>query len=228
MALRFDLHVHTSRTLATAPGADDLVRRAEAAGLDGIVLTEFGLRWTERELANLRLRTETPLIVLSAEYLIVDDVSLLAFGFSGPLPPLDSLETAVGRIRAEGGTAVVAYPFDDGAPSLESLRDMGVQGLEVYSANGELPTDEQLASTRSLGFQLVAGSGFRGGGAGFDVGDCHTLIDADVRSGKDLAIAIRSGRAEPVFGPPSPTRTLPAEAMPLRSLGDVATGIWRH
>lgn len=227
MALRFDLHVHTSRTLATAPTADDIVRRAEAAGLDGIVLTEFGLRWTERELANLRLRTETPLIVLSAEYLIVDDVSVLAFGFSGPLPPLDSLETAIGRIRAEGGTAVVAYPFDDGALSLETLRDMGAQGLEVYSANGELPTDAQLERARSLGFELVAGSGFRGAD-GFEVGDCHTLIDADIRSGRDLAVAIRSGRVEPVFGPPSPVRTLPGEAMAMREAPEVATGTWRH
>lgn len=227
MALRFDLHVHTSRTLATAPSPDEIIHRAEAAGLDGIVLTEFGLRWTERELANLRLRTETPLIVLSAEYLIVDDVSVLAYGFSGPLPPLDSLETAIGRIRAEGGSAVVAYPFDDGGPSLTALRDMGVQGLEVYSVNGELPSDDQLAQARALGFQLVAGSGYRGAD-GFEVGDCHTLVDADVRSGKDLAIAIRSGRVEPVFGSPTPLRHIPEEGIPMRAAGDVATGSLRH
>lgn len=226
MALRFDLHVHTARTLATAPSADEIVHRAEAAGLDGIVLTEFGLRWTERELANLRLRTETPLIVLSAEYMIVDDVSVLAFGFSGPLPPLDTLETAVGRIRVEGGTAIVAYPFDDGALSLSSLRDMGVQGLEIYSANGELPTDAQLARAQDLGFVLVAGSGFRGSD-GFEVGDCHTLIDADVRSGRDLAVAIRSGHVQPVFGAPTPSRPMPREQA-LRNLPAQPGGIWKH
>ncbi|WP_373048284.1 PHP domain-containing protein [Vulgatibacter sp.] len=201
MTLRFDVHVHSARSVAGAPTADRLVRLAEQAGLDGLVLTELGERWSERELVSLRQRTETQLIVLSAEYLIVDDVSLLAYGFSGSLPPLDDLETAIGRIRAEGGTAVVAYPFDDGAPSLQRLVDLGVQGIEVYSANGELPTDQQLEEARRLGLFTVAGSGFRGG-SGTSVGDCHTLIDADVRSGRDLAVAIRSGRARAVFGPP--------------------------
>ena len=201
MALRFDVHVHTARSVAGAPTADEIVRLAEDAGLDGVVLTELGTRWSDQELVSLRQRTETPLVVLSAEYLIVEDVSLLAYGFSGRLPPLDDLETAVGRIRAEGGTAVVAYPFDDGAPSLSELVEIGVQGVEVYSANGELPTDEQLREVDRLGLVAVAGSGFRGGD-GFTVGDCHTLIDADVRSGRDLAVAIRTGRARPVFGPP--------------------------
>lgn len=204
MALRIDVHVHTSRTVAGAPPAEHLIKQAEEAGLDGIVLTELGQRWSERDLVNLRLRTETQLLVLSAEYLIVEDVSLLAYGFSGPLPPLDSLETAVGRIRAAGGTPVVAYPFDDGAPSLERLAEIGVLGVEVYSANGELPTNAQLAKVRSLGLAAVAGSGFRGG-LGTSVGDCHTLVDADVRSGRDLAVAIRTGRASPVFGPPAPS-----------------------
>lgn len=201
MTLRFDVHVHSARSVATSLPAEHLIHLAEDAGLDGLVLTEIGGRWTERELTNLRQRTETRLIVLSADYLIVEDVSLLAYGFSGRLPPLDSLETAVGRIRAEGGTPVVAYPFDDGAPSLERLVDIGVQGLEVYSATGELPTDEQLEHIRRLGLATVAGSGFRGGTEAA-VGDCHTLVDADIRSGRDLAVAIRTGRTSAVFGAP--------------------------
>ncbi len=202
MALRFDVHVHSARSVAGSLPAEHLIRRAEEAGLDGLVLTELGERWTERELVNLRQRTETRLIVLSAEYLIVEDVSLLAYGFSGRLPPLDSLETAVGRIRAEGGTAVVAYPFDDGGPPLERLVEIGVQGLEVFSANGQLPTDAQLEQVRRLGLAAVAGSGFRGVD-GVEVGDCHTLVDADIRSGRDLAVAIKSGRVTPVFGAPT-------------------------
>jgi len=219
VTLKFDVHVHTARTLAGALPAEHLIRQAEEAGLDGIVLTEFGERWSERELVNLRLRTETPLIVLSAEFLIVEDVSLLAFGFSGRLPPLDSLETAVGRIRAEDGTPVVAYPFDDGAPSLERLREIGVLGLEVYSANGELPTDEQLEEVHRLGFATVAGSGYRGG-EGVTVGDCHTLVDADVRNAHDLAVAIRTGRTRAVFGPPVRAPLVPAQpVVPAPDLG---------
>jgi hypothetical protein len=202
VTLRFDVHVHSARSVAGSLPAEHLIRRAEEVGLDGIVLTEIGERWTERELVNLRQRTETRLIVLSAEFLIVEDVNLLAYGFSGRLPPLDSLETAVGRIRAEGGAAVVAYPFDDGAPPLERLVEIGVQGVEVFSANGELPTDEQLDRVRRLGLATVAGSGFRGG-AGVAVGDCHTLVDTDVRTGRDLAMAIKLGRTRAVFGPPS-------------------------
>lgn len=201
MALRFDVHVHTSRSIAGAPPAEHLVRRAEEAGLDGIVLTELGQRWSNDELVNLRQRTETRLIVLSAEFLIVEDVALLAYGFSGRLPPLDNLETAIGRIRAEGGTAVVAYPFDDGGLTLERLRDLGVQGLEVFSGNGQLPTDDQLRELERLGLSAVAGSGFRGED-GTAVGDCFTLVDADIRSGRDLAVAIRTRRVKPVFGPP--------------------------
>ena len=201
MALRFDLHVHTARTIAGAPTADEIVRRAEEAGLDGVVLTELGLRWSDRELASLRLRTETPLIVLSAEYLILGGLSVIAYGFSGRMPPLDDIPSAVGRIRAEGGTAVVAYPFEDDAPSLRQLVDWGVQGIELYSANGELPSDEQIREVERLGLATVAGSGLRGEEE-IAPGDCHTLIDADIRSGRDLAVAIRTGHARAVFGPP--------------------------
>lgn len=225
VTLKFDLHVHSARSIAGAPPAEWIVRQAEEVGLNGIVLTEIGQRWTERELVNLRLRTETRLIVLSAEYLIVDDVCLLAYGFSGRLPPLDSLETAIGRIRAEGGTAVVAYPFDDGSPSLRELAEMGVQGVEVYSATGELPTDEQLEEVRSLGLAAVAGSGLRGLD-GVGVGDCHTLVHADVRSGRDLAVAIRTGRVEPVFGPP--TAGLPSPRQERRPSLTPDTSTLRH
>lgn len=234
MTLRFDLHVHSARSVPGSLPAEHLVHRAEEAGLDGLVLTELGERWSERELVNLRQRTETRLIVLSAEYLIVEDVSLLAYGFSGRLPPLDSLEAAVGRIRAEGGTAVVAYPFDDDAPSLEHLVSIGVQGVEVFSANGELPTDAQLEHVRRLGLVAVAGSGFRGAD-GIGVGDCHTLVHADVRSGRDLAVAIRTGRVEPVFGAPPADlqghRAAEPPHRPVQRPGHLAHGapgdIWR-
>lgn len=217
MALRFDVHVHSARSVAGSLPAEHIIERAEQAGLDGIVLTELGERWTERELVDLRQRTETPLIVLSAEFLVVEDTSLLAYGFWGRMPPLDSLETAVGRIRAEGGTPVVAYPFDEGAPSLERLAEIGVQGLEVYSANGELPTEEQLEQVRRLGLATVAGSGFRGE-PGTAIGDCHTLVETGVRSARDLALAIKTGRTRAVFGPPARPTSAPAPWAAARGL----------
>lgn len=201
MALRIDLHVHSSRSADGSLPAEELVERAERAGLDGLVLTEHGERWSERDLADLRRRTQTRLIVLSAEELLVDGVAILAYGFSGRLPALDSLETAVGRIRTEGGIAIAAHAFDADARLLSELQAAGIQGLELYSANDALPDDRQLAEIRRLGLVTVAGSGFHAPGDS-DVGDCHTLIEADVRSGRDLAVAIRTGRATPVFGPP--------------------------
>lgn len=201
MALRIDLHVHSSRSVDGSLPAEQLIERAEQAGLDGLVLTEHGERWSERELADLRRRTQTRLVLLSAEELLVDGVSLLAYGFSGRLPPLDSLENAVGRIRLEGGIAIAAHAFDPDARPLSDLPALGIQGVELYSGNGSLPTDEQLAEVGRLGLVAVAGSGFHGPGD-TDVGDCHTLVEADVRSGRELAVAIRTGRATPVFGPP--------------------------
>lgn len=201
MALRIDLHVHSSRSADGSLPAEELIERAERAGLDGLVLTEHGERWSERDLADLRRRTQTRLIVLSAEELLVEGVAILAYGFSGRLPPLDSLATAVGRIRLEGGIAIAAHAFDLDARPLAELPAVGIQGLELYSAVDSLPSDLQLAEITRLGLVTVAGSGFHAPGDG-EVGDCHTLVQADVRSGRDLAVAIRTGRATPVFGPP--------------------------
>jgi len=87
---------------------------------------------------------------------------------------------------------------------------------------------------RRLGLAAVAGSGFRGAD-GIDVGDCHTLVDADVRSARDLAVAIRVGRVEPVFGPPAREAkragAAPASRELLRRPGHLAHGapgdVWR-
>ena len=235
MALRIDLHVHSSRSLDGALSAEELIGRAERAGLDGLVLTEHGERWSERDLADLRRRTQTRLIVLSAEELLVDEVAILAYGFSGRMPPLDSLETAVGRIRLEGGIAIAAHAFDEGARSLAELQAAGIQGVEVYSASNELPTGEQLAELARLGMVAVAGSGFHGPGDG-DVGDCHTLVEADVRSGRDLAVAIRTRRATPVFGPPplseqghrAPRLPIPQGVLTQRPGAFPASGTWKE
>lgn len=201
MALRIDLHVHSARSADGALPAEELIERAERAGLDGLVLTEHGERWSERDLADLRRRTQTRLIVLSAEELLVDDVAILAYGFSGRLPPLDSLAKAVGRIRLEGGIAIAAHAFDARALPLSELQAAGIGGVELISASTALPNEEQLAELARLGMVGVGGSGFHGPGE-FEVGDCHTLVRADVRSGRDLAVAIRTGRATAVSRPP--------------------------
>src|SRR5690349_11334219 len=78
--MKFDLHMHTRRY---SPDSDidpfALVRRAQAIGLDGIVITEHDRLWPEAELEELR-QAAPGLVVLGGVEVSGRNGDLLCYG----------------------------------------------------------------------------------------------------------------------------------------------------
>jgi predicted metal-dependent phosphoesterase TrpH len=83
--------------------------------------------------------------------------------------PKPSVEESIARIRAAGGTAVLAHPdslgLDDAALAacLRTLKEQGLRGLEChYGSYARDRTERYVAIAESLGLVVTGGSDFHG------------------------------------------------------------------
>jgi len=114
-----DLHIHTNRYSGCSnldPVA--LVRKASRIGLDGIALTEHGIRWSDEDIAVLRDRVkESHLLIFPGEEAACYDRSgrfqgeFLVFGYPRSLGSSRSIEDLSDLVHGEGGVVLAAHPF---------------------------------------------------------------------------------------------------------------------
>ena len=138
MELRGDLHVHTGRSPDSRAELSAILAAANRAGLDFIALTDHDLPPEEDIFA--KPERDGVLLVPGIEY-TTDKGHLLGLFLEQPCPPSPGrrlpFEEAVGHIRACGGLAVLAHPFQSTAQTIEErlamLREMVplLDGIEV-------------------------------------------------------------------------------------------------
>ncbi len=117
--MEIDLHIHTNR-YSGCSNLDPLalVRRASRIGLDGIALTEHGIRWSEEDIAVLRNRAkEEHLLIFPGEEAACYDRcgrfqgEFLVYGYPRSLGSSRSIEDLSDRVHDEGGVVLAAHPF---------------------------------------------------------------------------------------------------------------------
>ena len=130
MELKLDLHVHSAASPDGRMTIPELVAAAKAAGLDGVAVCDHDRVWEgEEKFPDFLL---IPGVEWSTEY-----GHLLGLFVSQPMERGSFAETAE-RIRAQGGLAVLAHPF-------ERSRDPGriapiaplLDGVEVWNGRAE-------------------------------------------------------------------------------------------
>lgn len=139
---RIDLHLHTRR-YSGCSSLDPLkaCELAQARGLDGLVITEHRVRWTDAELASLREAFPGLLVLSGMEATLVEghDVVLLGEGLPYSLPMrmrARDLESLLAPVREEV-FAFVAHAFRyslDLGRKLERVLAL-VDGIEMNSVN---------------------------------------------------------------------------------------------
>jgi len=118
MAL-FDIHLHTRNySDCSFINPEELVRRAVEVGLNGIALTEHGMRWPDDKFDTLRrLADPHGLILINGQeiYTASDEHEtegeFLVFGLKKSIVRMFPAKELVDRVHGEGGILIAAHPY---------------------------------------------------------------------------------------------------------------------
>jgi hypothetical protein len=143
-----DLHAHTCRSFDGWTRPRDLVRRAAAAGLDRVAVTDHG---TLR--GALEAREHDPgRVIVGEEIRCREAVDLIGLFLSVHVPDgLPASETAQ-RIREQGGVVYVPHPFAylRGSRAKAALVVPLADVIEAFNARAFLPAWNRAAAAAAL------------------------------------------------------------------------------
>ena len=192
--MKFDLHMHTSRhSPDSITDPFDLLKSAIAAGLDGVVLTEHDILWTEDEMQELRAAAPQ-LVVLAGIEITGRGGDVLLYGVTNPfaLPKGTPWGELCREVHRQGGAAVAAHPNRWGQPFEKLLKDQKAEldGIEVMSNNMDADLRERAAALLTK-YPQFAQLGNSDSHAPETVGCCYTDFSVEIRNNADLVAAIR-------------------------------------
>lgn len=201
-----DLHIHTRRYSGCST-IDPvlLLKQAKKAGLDGIAITEHGIRWKDEEIDALRRKSR------------IDDMPVfpgqevacywkqfrfqgefLVFGYPGSLGSSRSVEEVIRMVHDEGGVVVAAHPFRRAMPEGTfygagmGVYDYPIDGLEVLHPSYD---DEGRALAREAMQKLgIAGIGSSDAHELRDVGILRSYCEDFIADTEGLCRAVRARR----------------------------------
>lgn len=105
--IRLDLHAHTRRSPDAWTAPAELVRRAAAAGLDRIAVTDHGRLDGAREAAAL----DRARVIVGLEVRCREGVDLIGLFVSAEIPDRLPAARAAAAIRDQGGVVYAPHPF---------------------------------------------------------------------------------------------------------------------
>lgn len=192
-----DLHLHTSRHSGCSRAEPvELIYRALARDLQGIVFTDHHYLWPEKELAELKEEAGTgdDFLVLSGQETATEIGHVLVYG-AGRLIP-EKISLAKLRRDFPAAALVWAHPFRGGRiPDGEELCSPLLDAVEIFNLNQTMNENYRaLTAWHRSRFTAVGGSDAHRVG---DAGAFPTLFDHPIGSVEELAAEIRSGRCRP-------------------------------
>lgn len=191
--LSIDCHVHTADSYDSTATVEGVVRRAERAGLDGIVVTDHDR--IERSRRAVTRASDFGLIGIPGVEVSTADGHLLAIGVTSRPEPGRPLGETVEIVRDDGGVAVIPHPFQrsrHGASAAVIANCDGVEAFNAHSLTGVRNRQaERFATTH--GYPQFGGSDAHR--AAF-VGRGVTCVETGVMrpTAEDVVAAMRAGR----------------------------------
>jgi hypothetical protein len=211
----FDIHLHTkifSDCSFIEPA--DMIPRAVRAGLQGIALTEHGVRWPDEKFDELRrLADPHGLILINGQEVLASsprngmEGEFLVFGLRKSMWGSFSAKDLVERVHGEGGILIAAHPYKlsrggknhyYGAGNL--IYELALDALELYHPGHN---ERALAKVRKAMEDLgLPGTGSSDAHKIFEIGSFVTLFENEVRTEKDFIHEIRKGNIRAEKGKP--------------------------
>lgn len=132
-----DMHVHSSRYSQCAEFLDPhkIEYYAQKAGIHGVVITEHDTLWKPDQLEALQREMPSVLLLNGIEVTTENGCHLVLIGLNGngPLHKGIPIEKAISYAHEESGIAILAHPFRNGLPSLQSIEK--VDAIEIGSTS---------------------------------------------------------------------------------------------
>jgi len=201
--LTCDLHVHTNHSKDGESSVEDIIRAAEAAGLDAIAITDHD----SVDGAKQALQIETTVLVIPGIEVTTKQGHLLVLGVTEIIPAgLDVLET-VALARRMGALLILPHPYHVWRHGVARRKKAGmtaVDAVESFNSRYIVGSANRKAARMAvkLGKPCVAGSDAHN--ARF-VGFGRTYVDAE-KNVPAILDAIRAGNVT-CGGKKTPLRT---------------------
>jgi predicted metal-dependent phosphoesterase TrpH len=204
----FDIHLHTEiYSDCSFIDPTDLVRQAVKLCLDGIALTEHGMRWPDGKFDELRkLAGPQGLILINGQEILASSTNgmegeFLVFGLRKSLVASFSAKELVERVHGEGGIIIAAHPYKlsrNGKHHYygagDRIYELALDALELYHPDhNELALDKARKAMKDLGLPGTGGSDAH---KIFGVGSCVTLFENKILGEEDFIRELRSGRIQ--------------------------------
>lgn len=216
--MEFDLHIHTKR-YSGCSNIDPLLvlKKASDEGLDGIALTEHGIRWSDDEIEDLVVKSgvERVLVIPGQEAACYSNRGefqgeFLVFGYHRSLGSNKSIDQLIELVHGEGGVVIAAHPFkrmEGGAGFYGSgymTPELSIDGLEIehpsYDEKGHELAIKTMRTMRTAGLGCSDAHDLR------QIGVCRTIFENDICSVAMLCEEIRACRVKAVNRNTSVTR----------------------
>jgi predicted metal-dependent phosphoesterase TrpH len=210
----FDIHVHTRRySDCSFISPEELIHQAVETRLDGIAITEHGMRWPDEEFDKLGKLAESHGIVLINGQEISTESSkkeiegdFLVFGIKQSLTGRYSAKDLVEKVHSEGGILIAAHPYklSRGGKSHyygagDRIYKLPIDAIELYHPDHtDLALSKVVKAMSKLG---IPGTGGSDAHKIFKVGSCVTIFENKIFDEKDFISEIRQGniKAEKKF-----------------------------
>lgn len=208
MAFLMDFHLHTnrySRDSAILP--KDLIPKAIARGLHGVVITEHHWQWTQDECRQLLNEAGNPVFTLLAgfEYSSCKG-DILIYGlpdgaFREFLPGGDP-EIMLKKALDLGAACIAAHPTRRAIPFDNRIYHMPFHAIEVQSSN--LDESEQERGNQLAEFLKRPATACSDAHRTEDIGLYATVFPLPIRTMPDFVRAIQSGAFRPAVNADRP------------------------
>ena len=204
--LAFDIHIHTRKySDCSFINPEELIAQALETHLDGIAITEHGMRWPDEEFDKLRkLADPHGIILINGQEIYTEnnkkemEGEFLVFGLKQSLTGRYSAKELIEKVHSEGGILIAAHPYklSRGGKSHyygagDRVYKLSIDAIELFHPDH---SDRALSKVRKVMKELdIPGTGGSDAHKIFTVGSCVTLFENKIFDEKDFIREIRQG-----------------------------------
>lgn len=201
---RIDHHIHTTQhSPDSILEPEELIERAKAAGLDGVVITEHDRLWDKEELADLASKANG-LTLLSGAEASTREGHFLVYGLTDldDCPPGVALADLIRLVKDQGAAIVAAHPFrwDQDFVSIIAKHGPVFDALELVSKNVSTEMRVQTESMLERHPEMGA-TGSSDAHEPMTVGCYFTEFPGPIRSMKEFVVALKGRTGRPRHQP---------------------------